>query len=84
MLCPRCKCGACYPLHRKGVDWPIFFFGLGLRPARCLTCMRKFYARYTLDAPRPPRRLAADDASERSPLSASGASDKKRPWDRAA
>src|SRR6185437_3161287 len=46
-LCPSCRCGACYPLHRKGIDWALSFWGL--RPARCLTCMRKFYARYTLD-----------------------------------
>ena len=46
-VCPRCKCGACYPLHRKGVDWVISLFGL--RPARCLTCTRKFYTRYTLN-----------------------------------
>lgn len=44
--CPRCKCHACYALHRKGFDWVISL--LGLRPARCLTCTRRFYARYTL------------------------------------
>jgi len=44
--CPSCKCSACYALHRKGVDWIPSL--LGLRPARCLTCNRKFYARYTL------------------------------------
>jgi hypothetical protein len=42
--CPRCKCRACYALHRKGLDWILSVFGL--RPARCLTCNRKFYARY--------------------------------------
>ena len=44
--CPRCRCRACYALHRKGIDWVYNF--LGLRPARCLTCMRKFYTRYEL------------------------------------
>jgi len=47
LLCPRCQCGACYPLHRKGVDWALSL--LGFRPARCLTCMRKFYTRYSLE-----------------------------------
>lgn len=42
--CPRCKCAACYPLHRKGIDWVISW--TGLRPARCMTCFRRFYARY--------------------------------------
>jgi hypothetical protein len=44
--CPSCKCSACYALHRKGIDWIASL--LGLRPARCLTCSRKFYARYTI------------------------------------
>jgi len=44
--CPRCKVGACYPLHRKRLDWSISL--LGLRPVRCLTCARKFYRRYSL------------------------------------
>jgi hypothetical protein len=44
--CPSCKCKACYALHRKGFDWMMSLFGL--RPARCLTCTRRFYARYTL------------------------------------
>jgi hypothetical protein len=44
--CPSCKCKACYALHRKGFDWFMSF--LGLRPARCLTCNKKFYARYKL------------------------------------
>jgi hypothetical protein len=42
--CPRCKCSACYALHRKGLDWIFSLFGL--RPARCLTCSRKFFTRY--------------------------------------
>jgi hypothetical protein len=44
--CPRCKCRACYALHRKGIDWVVSL--VGLRPARCLTCTRRFYARYTM------------------------------------
>jgi hypothetical protein len=44
--CPRCKCQACYALHRKGFDWVMSFFGL--RPARCLTCNKRFYARYSM------------------------------------
>jgi hypothetical protein len=44
--CPRCKCRACYALHRKGIDWLASL--VGMRPARCLTCTRRFYARYTL------------------------------------
>ena len=50
-LCPRCKCNACYPLHRRGLDWALSL--LGLRPARCLTCMKKFYTRYTLETTPP-------------------------------
>lgn len=42
--CPRCKCRACYALHRRGFAWVLSLFGL--RPARCLTCGRKFYTRY--------------------------------------
>jgi hypothetical protein len=42
--CPSCKCRACYALHRKGFDRVLSLFGL--RPARCLTCNRKFFARY--------------------------------------
>ena len=45
--CPRCKCRACYALHRKGIDWVMSL--VGLRPARCLTCARRFYARYTMN-----------------------------------
>jgi len=44
--CPKCKCRACYALHRKGFDWVMSL--MGLRPARCLTCNRRFYARYRL------------------------------------
>lgn len=44
--CPRCKCGACYALHRKGFDWVMYL--LGLRPVRCLTCGKRFYARYSV------------------------------------
>jgi hypothetical protein len=44
--CPSCKCAACYAMHRKGVDWVMSL--LGLRPARCLTCDRKFYASYKI------------------------------------
>jgi hypothetical protein len=42
--CPRCKCHACYALHRRRFDWIFSIFGL--RPARCLTCGRKFFTRY--------------------------------------
>ena len=49
-LCPRCKCGACYVLHRKGLDWLMHL--LGLRPVRCLTCNKRFYARYSIDSDR--------------------------------
>ena len=56
-LCPRCKCNACYPLHRKGLDWAIYL--LGLRPARCLTCMKKFYTRYTIVSAEPSRKIFA-------------------------
>jgi hypothetical protein len=42
--CPRCECRACYALHRKGLDWILSLFGL--RPARCLTCGRRFHTRY--------------------------------------
>jgi len=48
--CPRCKCKACYALHRKGLDWVISL--IGLRPARCLTCNKRFYARYSIAARR--------------------------------
>jgi hypothetical protein len=44
--CPSCKCQACYALHRKGLDWVMSIFGR--RPARCLTCSRKFFARYKM------------------------------------
>jgi hypothetical protein len=44
--CPRCKCGACHRLHRKGFDWLVSF--LGLRPMGCLTCGKRFYARYSV------------------------------------
>ena len=44
--CPRCKCGACYALHRQGFDWCMSLFGL--RPARCLTCNKRFYTRYNV------------------------------------
>jgi hypothetical protein len=44
--CPRCECHACYALHRKGFDKLLSLFGL--RPARCLTCGRKFFTRYTV------------------------------------
>jgi hypothetical protein len=40
--CPRCKCGACHRLHRKGIDWLLSKFGL--RPMGCLTCGKRFYA----------------------------------------
>jgi len=49
-VCPRCNCGACYALHRKGFDWLMWM--VGMRPARCLTCSKKFYARYVLNRQR--------------------------------
>ena len=49
-LCPRCRCGACYALHRKGFDWLMHL--LELRPVRCLTCNKRFYARYSIDGGR--------------------------------
>jgi hypothetical protein len=43
--CPRCKCGACHRLHRKGpLDRLISRFGF--RPMGCLTCGKRFYAHY--------------------------------------
>ena len=45
-MCPRCQCQACYALHRKGFDWVMSM--IGLRPARCLTCGKRFYARYSM------------------------------------
>ncbi len=47
-MCPRCQCQACYALHRKGFDWVMSW--IGLRPARCLTCNKRFYARYAMAA----------------------------------
>jgi hypothetical protein len=60
--CPSCKIGACYPLHRKGLDWSISL--LGLRPVRCLTCTRKFYRRYSLTETAALRRSFADAGEE--------------------
>jgi hypothetical protein len=37
-------------LHRKGFDWLIYL--LGLRPVRCLTCNKRFYARFSIDGDR--------------------------------
>ena len=73
MLCPRCKCGACYPLHRKGVDWGISL--LGFRPARCLTCMRKFYTRYSLERTGAQRRAVYGPAVV--PVSSENTSDRR-------
>jgi hypothetical protein len=44
--CPRCKCGACQRLHRRGFDWLLSPFGL--RPLGCLTCGKRFYTRYSV------------------------------------
>ena len=41
--CPRCKCHALCRLRRKGIDRVFSLFGL--RPVRCLTCLRKSYMR---------------------------------------
>jgi hypothetical protein len=64
-LCPRCKCKACYALHRKGFDWLMHL--LGVRPARCLTCNKRFYARYSIDGDRlnvePGHRKAAGESN---------------------
>jgi hypothetical protein len=43
--CPRCKCNALYRTHRKGFDWLVSVFGL--RPARCYTCTKRFYIRWS-------------------------------------
>ena len=74
--CPRCKCRACYALHRKGIDWVASL--VGLRPARCLTCARRFYARYVLSddgkyilpgsrKPVVPMRVTKRDTAEKDP-----------------
>jgi hypothetical protein len=64
-LCPRCKCSACYPLHRKGFDWLMYL--MELRPVRCLTCNRRFYARYSIDGDQlkvgPAHRPAASESN---------------------
>jgi hypothetical protein len=44
--CPRCKCNALYRTHRKGcLDW--LMSAIGLRPARCFTCNKRFYIRWS-------------------------------------
>jgi hypothetical protein len=43
--CPRCKCNALYRTHRKGFDW--LMSAIGLRPARCYTCGKRFYIRWS-------------------------------------
>jgi hypothetical protein len=37
-------------LHRKGFDWLMHL--LGLRPVRCLTCNKRFYACFSIDGSR--------------------------------
>ena len=64
-LCPHCKCGACYALHRMGFNWLMYLFEL--RPVRCLTCNKRFYARYSIDGGRqkvePGHRNAAGESN---------------------
>jgi DNA-directed RNA polymerase subunit RPC12/RpoP len=43
--CPRCKCHALYLARRRGLDWLMTVFGL--RPARCMTCSKRFYLRHS-------------------------------------
>lgn len=46
LSCPRCKCAAVHRSRRKGgLDWLMSM--VGLRPARCYTCQRRFYTRYS-------------------------------------
>lgn len=41
--CPRCNCHALCRLRRRGIDRVFSLFGL--RPVRCMTCLRKSYMR---------------------------------------
>jgi len=44
MICPQCRSADCFRSHRSGVldyFWTLF----GLRPWRCHTCDKRFYAR---------------------------------------
>lgn len=43
--CPRCKCHAIYLARRRGLDRLMSLFGL--RPARCMTCDKRFYLRHS-------------------------------------
>jgi hypothetical protein len=44
MICPQCRSGDCYRSHRDGV-FDFLLTAIGLRPWRCYTCDRRFYAR---------------------------------------
>lgn len=44
--CPRCQCHELARSHRKGVDWLMSL--IGLRPARCVICFKRFYLRHSL------------------------------------
>lgn len=61
-------------MHRRGIDRVISL--LGFRPARCLTCMRKFYLRYTIE--KVPASVARAFTPKPSPLR-SGAVESKPP-----
>ncbi len=41
--CPRCQCHELARSHRRGIDWLMSY--IGLRPARCLACFKRFYLR---------------------------------------
>ena len=44
MICPQCRGGNCFRSHRSGF-WDFLGTLCGLRPWRCDTCDRRFYAR---------------------------------------
>ena len=44
MICPQCRSSDCFRSHREGVSDLLTTF-VGLRPWRCHTCDRRFYAR---------------------------------------
>jgi hypothetical protein len=46
LACPRCHCKAVHRSRRRGFDW--LMSAIGLRPARCFTCDKRFYVRQAL------------------------------------
>jgi hypothetical protein len=44
MICPQCRSGDCHRSRRDTV-FDFLFSAIGLRPWRCHTCDRRFYAR---------------------------------------